>query len=441
MLQNKILSLLFIFSSTLLLGSNVPKIPESELNRIINKNSGSVVLNDEDLKEIKRIYNIKEENTNFKVKDTIKEIKNNSFQMDSDFSREKSKFSLKNLLSELENIQSRRDKNLNRNYPIIFIAKDDMNLFLSNKEYNSIKQAFSINEAIQLINQYTGLSLSYKSEDTANEYAKIYNVGIWNHYDVNNPKKFLTLEPKNSPTYLYGSNKEDKAFFYFKNYNKQYNKDVYFDLGSNQILDLYEKLINWGVDKEYYNNILAHQFFKSTSNNKNFNNQKAYEELIKNPTISLIRDLKESINSNVSTYSNSKNINISNNQSLFSIVETLNLNGYKLSYMNSENIDLNNLTIQLSVNNPNITISSVEDLEKYYFFDKKSNQNTKFKIVSNSFLFNSPKNFIVHTEKDSKQQAIHYLDTALKNAKELKHYDFSYEIFQDDIKKIKKGLL
>ena len=109
--------------------------------------------------------------------------------------------------------------------------------------------------------------------------------------------------------------------------------------------------------------------------------------------------------------------------------------------MNSENIDLNNLTIQLSVNNPNITISSVEDLEKYYFFDKKSNQNTKFKIVSNSFLFNSPKNFIVHTEKDSKQQAIHYLDTALKNAKELKHYDFSYEIFQDDIKKIKKGLL
>lgn len=437
----RILYPLFIFSITVVFGSDIPKISENELNKIINSNSKSINFNDDDIKEIKKNYNIKEENTNFKVKNSIQEIKKSSFKMSDDFSKDKSKFSLKNLLAELENIQARRDKNLNRNYPIIFIAKDDMNFFLSNKEYNSIKQAFSINEAIQLINQYTGLSLSYKSEDTANQYSKIYNVGIWNHYDVNNPKRFLTLEPKNSPTYLYGSSKEDKAFFYFKNYNKQYNKDVYFDLGSNQILDLYEKLINWGVDREYYSNILANQFFRSTSNNKNFNSQKAYEDLIKNPTLSLIRELKESLNQNIFNYSTNKRINISNNQNLQSIVETLNQNGNELSYVNSENIDLVNLYIQLSVNTPIIILSSIEDLEKYYFFDKKSNQTVKFKIVSNSYLLNSPKDFIVHAEKSTKQQAIHFLDTALNNAKHLKHYDFSYEVFEDDIKKIKKGLL
>lgn len=430
-----------LLSSSLLFASEIPKLPEKELYGIINKNKNAVVFNENDIDEIKKIYNIKDENTNFKPKDSIKDIKKNSFKLTNDFSKEKSKFTLKNLLSELEIIQSNRDRSLNREYQSIYLAKDDMSLYLSNKEYSSIKSAFSIEEALQLMNQYTGLNLSLKAENTDNKFAKIFNIGVWNHYDINNTKKFITLEPKNTPTYLYGSTKEDKAFFYFKNYNKQYNKDVYFDLNSQQILDLYEKLLSWGVDKEYYNTILAGQFFKNTSSIKNFNYEKAYTDLLKNPSLSLIKELKESINNSSSNYKTTKIVHIQNNQNLYSIIEDFNLGGNILSYINSENLDLKNLEIQLSLNNPTISISKAEKLEDYFFVDKKTKKVAKLKVISNSYLHNSPKDFIVHAQKDIKQQTIHYLDMALKNAKEIKEQDFSYKLFEDDIKTIKKDLL
>jgi len=440
-MKNKLFTLSLFIVVSPVFANDIPKLPKEELNKIINNNSNAVVFNKDDINEIKKIYNIKEENTNFKEKDSIKSIKSNSFKLNEEFSKEKSKFYLKNLLTELENIQTIRDRNLNREYPNIYIVKDDMAIYLSNNEYKAIKNAFSIEESLQLINQYTGLSLSFKSENTDTRNAKIFNVGIWNHYDVSNTKKFLTLEPKNTPTYLYGSTKQDKAFFYFKNYNKQYNKDVYFDLGTNEILDLYEKLLSWGVDKEYYNTILATQLRKSTSNNKNFNYEKAYNDLLKNPSISLIREIRESINNSNLAYKTSKNIGINNNQNLYSIIEDLNINGSALTYINSENLELKDFEIQLTSNNPHIAITLPEKLENYFFLDKKTGKIAKVKIVSNTYLHNSEKEFILHTQKDTKQQVIHYLDTALKNAKEMKDYDFSYEIFKDDIQTIKKGLL
>ena len=43
--------------------------------------------------------------------------------------------------------------------------------------------------------------------------------------------------------------------------------------------------------------------------------------------------------------------------------------------------------------------------------------------------------------KDSKNQAIHYLNTAIIEAKKDKQNNLSVKIFEDDINTIKKGLL
>lgn len=432
------ITLSLFLANTLLYASNIPKLTNSDLHSILSKNSTTI-----NIQEIK-LNNKTKENTNFKVKESIKEIKDSSYKLSSDFYKDKSKFALKDILAIFESTQAKRNKILNKDYTDIYVIKDNLDIYLNNQEYVKLQSAYSFEEFLQLINQFTGLNLSYKKENTNNLYAKIYNIGIFKQ-DYSNPffknKAYISLEPKEATNYIYGSNIQDKAFYYFKNFEKNQNKEMYFSLSENDLIALYERLLSWGVSKEYYKNILAKELYNSLTKYKNFDSKKAYNKLLENPNLSLIKDIKESLNSyNIldSLNNNLIKINIYNKQNLQEILNLLNKNSKDFKYIDTENLNLSDFKIMLNKNQ--VSISSLNDLEDFYFTNNKGIV-AKIKAINNSYLINSSKDFIFITNKNKKQQAIYYLDKALNGAKNFRNYNFSYELFKEDINSIKNDLL
>lgn len=429
---------LFICMGSLASASQVvPQISSSALNQILENDSK---LNDSEKKSLKNFYDVDDkpiENKNFKVNiRKIQQIRDSSYK--GSFEAEKSSFTLKNLLSDLEEVQQERDSKLNIASASSYIAKDgNMKLRLSIDEYNQVIKAYSIDIALDLINKFTGLNLSYKLNTLANN-AKVLNIGVWTEYDIYNYVKYVTLEPKEQTSYLYGSSDINRAFFYFKTFDVQFNKDVHFNLNIDDTLELYKRLVLWRIDKDFYNEALAFNLTNITSEYQNFNSKKMFKDLLENPTVNKLNEVKSNYDYMKSNNSSKMNLSIEEGESLESII--LSLNRYnEMNYLNTDNIELKNLKIQLPKKS---MIYSFSDLEKYSFIDKETYRTYKIKAINNNYLKNSSKDFVVYSKKgDSKQEALRYLNKALEESKTIKSEHFTYDLFKDDIESIKKGLL
>ncbi|KAB7891287.1 hypothetical protein [Poseidonibacter ostreae] len=412
------------------------QISNSNITNIMNNDSK---LSDLEKVQIKKYYGIEDvviKNDNFTIdKRKNNEIKDKSYT--SKFDEKKSSFTLVGLLNEIEAKQQLRSRNLHQHFSSSYIAKDtSMTINLSADEYDRVVKAYTIENALSLINNFTGLELSYKLNSVSAD-TKVLSVGVWTKYDKYNQVKYVTLEPKKQTSYLYGINANEKAFFYFKNYKTQYNKDVHFNLDIEELVDLYKKLIAWKIDKKFYNNTLAFQLSNAVSDKQNFNSNKVYQDLLTNPTIATLDEINEiydtsSANDKPRTY-----ITVRNNNTLKEIVDMLNKNN-EVNYIDIDSIKLDNLTISTP---ENIIVRSFSDLEKFTFLDKKTLLNYRVKTLNNKYLIDSDKDFILYADKNNaKQEALRFLESSLSSARKIKNTNFTYDVFEQDIESLKREL-
>jgi len=349
-------------------------------------------------------------------------------------------YQLSTLLKTLEDNHNRHSKDK------VFIIPQNQNekVFITAEQFSLLKREDDVKEFIHKLNSFTNMTFKTKELCSADGNKKIIYVLDITSGEINDqiPVSYVFLEKtqdfyRNNNMLNEDCNDFQIAFDYFRTHQGYSNKKINFNLDAIQIMELYIKLARWNVDLKSVNPKLLELFAEKAQYIENFDFEKAFAELKKNPSYTVAKEIRDdliSLKSNVS-YSSMKR-----EKDSFVYAEPMLLSGileevalidgalYKIDDFFSRDV-----VIPLPIGKV-VTIKSIEDLQSY-LHDATSYE---LKIQTHKYLKHAKKKVVVVFQRDIRHQALHYLDAAIADIKKVDVDTLAKDALVDDIKAVKK---
>ncbi len=339
----------------------------------------------------------------------------------------------------LHSIENKHNRNL-RNKIFIILADKDVDIFVTQKQYNTLLKHTRIGSFLIDLNKFSKMNFSSKTIKQSGKRKIVYIKRISDNIIDEQPTPNFVLLTRANSFYANHNNvintcKDfERAFLYFKKYKGKSSAVNNFNLSPVEVMNLYIKLARWNVDLKTVNDDLLLLFSKRAQYIKNFNFQLAFKDLKNNPSFTIATKIKQSL-LKARDYKEEK---ATHEKFIYSEPMYLSKILQKLSKVDNSDysIDLSyspDIVIPLKINRI-VTMKSIYDLQTY--MDRATRY--KIEIITNKYIKNADKKIVVIMQRDVRYQALHFLNSAIQEAKKAVNPNFSKQAFIDDIKKIKK---